>query len=85
MEVTYLCEVNSEDGVWAAAGVVHAGASCRAVDVSRLHQLLHVAVVLNQVLRQVWDIAEQRSNAQFNYHNNGKKLCRNNSLVWLNI
>lgn len=49
----YLREVDSEDGMRAAAGVVHAGASSRAVDVSSLHQLLHVAVVLNQVLRQI--------------------------------
>ena len=48
--VTDLCKVNGEDGVRAAAGVIHAGAGRGAVDVSRLHQLLHVRVVLNQVL-----------------------------------
>lgn len=36
------------------AGVVHARAGGGAVDVARLHQLLHVRVVLHQVLRQVW-------------------------------
>lgn len=47
---SHLCEVDGEDGVRAATGVVHAGAGCRAVDVSRLHQLLHITVVLHQVL-----------------------------------
>lgn len=53
---SYLCEVNGEDGVRAAAGVVHARAGCGAVDVPRLHQLFHVTEVLHEVLRQVWNI-----------------------------
>lgn len=50
-----LREVDGEDGVRAAADVVHAGAGGGAVDVSSLHQLLHVAVVLHQVFGQIWD------------------------------
>lgn len=50
----YLREVDGEDGVRAAAGVVHARGGRGAVDVARLHQLLHVVVVLHQVLGQVW-------------------------------
>ena len=38
----------------AAAGVVHARGGRGTVDVARLHQLLHVVVVLHQVLGQVW-------------------------------
>lgn len=49
-----LGEVDGEDGVRAAADVVHARAGRGAVDVARLHQLLYVRVVLHQVLRQVW-------------------------------
>lgn len=48
-----LCEVDGEDGVRAAADVVHAGAGGGAVDVSGLHQLLDVAVVLHQVFGQI--------------------------------
>ena len=46
----HLGEVDGEDGVRAAAGVVHARGGCGAVDVARLHQLLHVMIVLHQVL-----------------------------------
>lgn len=53
--VTDLREVDGEDGVWTAADVIHAGAGGGAVDVSGLHQLLNVAVVLHQVFGQIWD------------------------------
>lgn len=48
-----LREVEGEDGVRAAADVVHAGCGGGAVDVPGLHQLLHVAVVLHQVFGQI--------------------------------
>lgn len=50
---TDLREVDGEDGVRAAADVVHARAGRGAVDVAGLHQLLHVAVVLHQVFGQI--------------------------------
>lgn len=50
---TDLREVDGEDGVRAAADVVHAGAGRGAVDVAGLHQLLHVTVVLHQVFGQI--------------------------------
>lgn len=50
----HLGEVNGEDGVRAAAGVVHARGGRGAVDIARLHQHLHVVIVLHQVLGQVW-------------------------------
>lgn len=51
--VSHLREVDGEDGVRAAADVVHARAGGGAVGVSGLHQLLHVAVVLHQVFGQI--------------------------------
>lgn len=53
MRTSYLREVDGEDGVRAAADVVHAGAGRGAVDVSCLHQILHIAVVLDQMFGQI--------------------------------
>lgn len=58
-----LSEVDGEDGVRAAADVIHAGAGGGAVDVSSLHQLLHVTVVLHQVFGQIW-VQEGRGRLQ---------------------
>lgn len=49
----YLCEVDGEDGMRAAANIVHARARRGAFGFPSMQQLLYILVVLNQVLRQV--------------------------------
>lgn len=50
-----LCEVDGKDGVRPTADVVHTSAGGGAIEVSSLHQLLHITVVLHQVFGQIWE------------------------------
>lgn len=50
---SYLCEADGEDGVRAAAAVVHVCACCGAAAVSEVDQALHVAVVLHHMLGKI--------------------------------
>lgn len=50
----HLCEADGEDGVGAAAEVIHASSGCGAVLVAKIDQVLHVIVVMYQVLGQIY-------------------------------
>lgn len=51
--VIHLGEADGEDGVGAAAEVIHACAGCGAVGIAENDQVLHVIVVVNQVLGEI--------------------------------
>lgn len=49
----YLGDTNSEDGMRAAARVIHGCAACGAMGIAKGHKILHVIVVVNQAFRQI--------------------------------
>lgn len=50
----HLGEADGEDGVGAAAEVVHACAGCGAVGIAEDDQALHVTVVVHELLGQIY-------------------------------
>lgn len=50
----HLGEADCEDGMGAAAEVIHRCAGCGAVGIAENDQVLHVTVVVNQVLGQIY-------------------------------
>lgn len=49
----HLGDTNSEDGMRAAAAVIHGCAACGAPGIAKRHDILHVVVVVNQAFRQI--------------------------------